>query len=86
MSVVIPTRQPLLTPPSACDSCTRTLSKKTSLNSASPVSCRSGLIVMPGSFMSSRKYVMPLCLGRAGSVRASSIIQSANCANEVQTF
>ena len=29
---------------------------------------------------------MPLCFGAAGSVRASSIIQSAMCASEVHTF
>ena len=29
---------------------------------------------------------MPLCLGAAGSVRASSIIQSAMCASDVHTF
>ena len=29
---------------------------------------------------------MPLCLGAAGSVRASSIIQSATWASDVHTF
>jgi hypothetical protein len=86
MSVVSPTVQPLLTPPSTWLSWTRTLSKKTSLNSASPVSCRSGFTVTPGAFMSSRKYVMPLCFGASGSVRARSIIQSAMCASDVHTF
>ena len=55
ISVVRPTAQPLLTPPRIWLSCTRTLSKKTSLNSASPVICLSGLTVTPGNFMSRRK-------------------------------
>ena len=53
--VVSPTAQPLSSPPRICDSGIRTLSKYTSLNSASPVSCLSGFTVTPGLFMSSRK-------------------------------
>ena len=36
--------------------------------------------------MPTRKYVMPLCLGRSGSVRARQIAQSACAASEVHTF
>jgi len=50
----------------------RTSEKNTSLNSASPVICRSGRTSTPGAFMSTTKYVSPLCLGASGSVRASS--------------
>ncbi len=52
ISVVSPTCQPPLTSPSTCDSCTRTLSKNTSLNSGSPVICTSGRTVTPTSCMS----------------------------------
>ena len=55
MRVVSPTAQPLFSPPRICDSWIRTLSKYTSLNSASPVNCLSGFTVTPGVFMSRRK-------------------------------
>ena len=48
----------------------RTSVKKTSLNSASPVIWKSGRTSTPGAFMSTRKAVMPLCLGTSGLVRA----------------
>ena len=41
---------------------------------------RSGRMSMPGDFMSTRKYVMPLCFGASGSVRARQTPQSAQCA------
>lgn len=47
---------------------------------------RSGLTSTPSLFMSSRKYVMPLCFGALGSVRASSAPHCENCAAVVQIF
>ncbi len=41
---------------------------------------------MPGVFMSTRKYVMPLCLGASGSVRARHTPHAALCAADVHTF
>ncbi len=55
MSVVIPTAQPLLMPPSTFAAGTLTFSKNTSLNSASPVIWRSGRTDTPGECMSRRK-------------------------------
>jgi len=48
MSVVMATRQPSPTGPSRHASGTRAFSKNTSLNSASPVICRSGRTSTPG--------------------------------------
>ena len=50
---------------------TLTSVKKISLNSGSPVICRSGRTSTPGECMSTSRYVMPLCLGASGSVRTS---------------
>ena len=49
----------------------RTSVKKTSLNSASPVIWKSGRTSTPGACMSTRKAVIPLCLGTSGLVRAT---------------
>ena len=80
------TFQPPLTSPTTQSSGTNTLSRKTSLNSASPVISRSGRTSMPGEDMSTRKYVIPSCRGEPGSVRAMQIAQSACLASEVQIF
>ena len=66
ISVVRPTAQPLLTSPSTWRSCTRTLSKKTSLNSASPVICLSGFTVTPGVLHVEQEVRDALVLGRVG--------------------
>ena len=86
MSVVIATRQPSPSGPMRIESGTRTLSKNTSLNSASPVIWTSGRTVTPGDCMSTMKYVRPLCFGTEGSVRARSIPHFARWARLVQTF
>ena len=54
-SVVRATRQPPLTSPTTQSSGTKTSSRKTSLNMASPVISRSGRTSTPGEFMSTRK-------------------------------
>ena len=70
VSVVFATVQPWLTPPSTLACGTRALSMKTSLKTASPVISRSGRTSTPGWRIGNRKYVMPWCFGRSGSVRA----------------
>ena len=55
MRVVMATRQPSPAGPTRIESGTRTLSKNTSLNSASPVICTSGRTSTPGACMSSTK-------------------------------
>ncbi len=84
--VVRATAQPWPTAPSRWLSGMRTPVRKTSLNSASPVIWRSGRTSTPGACMSQRKYVMPWCLGSAGSVRAIRMAQRAVWALEVHTF
>ena len=64
MSVVSATFQPLPTPPTTFSSGIRASSMKSSLNSASPVICRSGRTWTSACSMSIRKYVRPLCLAR----------------------
>ena len=68
--------QPSSTSPIRHRSGMTTSVKKTSLNSASPVICRSGLTSTPGDDMSRMKHVMPLWRGRS-DVRARS---RPNCA------
>ena len=65
-------RQPSFTGPSVLVTGTRTSVKKISLNSLSPVIVTSGRTSTPGSVMSTRRQVMPLCLGTSGSVRTRS--------------
>ena len=60
------TRQPSLTSPTTLATGTRTSSRKTSLKWESPVICRSGRTVMPGTCMSTMSMVMPSRLGRPG--------------------
>lgn len=55
ISVVVETFQPSPTAPSRCSSGIRTSVRKTSLNSASPVICRSGRTSTPGAVMSQMK-------------------------------
>src|SRR5215510_8360937 len=84
--VVMATLHPSLILPTTLTAGTRTFSRNTSLNSASPVICRRGRMVMPGVFMSTRRNVMPLCLATVGSVRTRKKPQSATCAMLVHTF
>src|SRR5207249_3562048 len=58
-SVVTATCQPWPSSPSRFDTGTSTSSKKISLNSASPVICRSGRTSTPGACMSTIRYVSP---------------------------
>ncbi len=60
--------------------------KNTSLNSASPVIWRSGLVSTPGPFMSTTNAVSPACLTASGSVRTTSRPHLEMCASVVQTF
>ena len=68
-SVARATVQPWSTAPTTSSSGTNTSSKKTSLNSESPVSIPSGRTSTPGAFMSITIVVMPACLGTSGLVR-----------------
>ena len=86
ISVVVATFQPSPTSPIRSVSGIATSVRKTSLNSASPVACRSGLTSTPGTVMSQAKYVSPWCLGTSGSVRATSSARLARCADDVHTF
>ena len=83
---MIATPQPSLTLPTTLAAGTRTFSRNTSLNSASPVIWRSGRMEMPGVFMSTRMNVMPLCLAPLASVRTRKKPHSATWAMLVQTF
>lgn len=63
------TVQPWLGVPTTSASGTKTSEKNTSLNSESPVVCRSGRTSTPGCFMSMTTMVTPECFGASGSVR-----------------
>ena len=76
-SVVVAIYQPRFSSPSRQFVGTRTFSKKTSLKPWLFIMSMSGRVLMPGVFMSTRKYEMPLCFGASKSVRAMRIIQSA---------
>ena len=56
------------------------------MNISRPVISRSGRISIPELFISTRKYVSPLCFGTVASVRARQMAQSAFLASDVQTF
>ena len=86
MRVVTATFQPSPSPPMRAVSGTCTSVKKTSLNSASPVIWNSGRTSTPGAFMSTRKAVMPLCLGTSGFVRAMISPNDEMWARVVHTF
>ncbi|COY74660.1 Uncharacterised protein [Mycobacterium tuberculosis] len=60
--------------------------KNTSLNSESPVICRSGRTSTPGANMSMITVVMPACLGASGSVRTVARPRAQYCAPLVHTF
>jgi len=60
--------------------------RNTSLKWDSPVIWRNGRTSMPGVAMSTRKYVIPRCLGASGSVRASRMPWWLVSAFEVHTF
>src|SRR5439155_711524 len=72
--------QPAPGAPTIISAGTRTSSKKTSENSASPVICLKGRTVMPGLLMSTRSRLIPWCFGAAGSVRQRRKHQSATSA------
>ncbi len=85
-SSAVAMRQPSFRSPTIQSAGTRASSKKTSLNSATPVIWRSGRTVTPGWRIGITSMVMPRCLGTSGSVRASSTAKSVCCAPEVHTF
>ena len=85
-SVPIATRHPLLTPPTTRSALVRASLKKTSLNSAEPVSCFSGFTSMPGWRIGQSRYDRPLCFGASASVRQTTKHQSERWASVVQTF
>ena len=86
IKVVNAARQPSPTSPTRYASGTRVSVMYTSLNSASPVICRKGRTSTPLARMSRAKYVIPLCFGASGSVRATSMPQSARWASVFHTF
>lgn len=86
ISVVRTTRHPSPIAPRREASGPRTSERKTSLNSASPVSWNKGRGSTPAACMSSTKYVRPRCRGNSGSVRAIRRPQRARCPSVVQTF
>jgi hypothetical protein len=77
---VLATFHPALSSPMMFSFGTATLSKNVSLNSALPVICFSGRIVIPGARMSTMRQLIPRCIGASESVRASKIPNDANCA------
>ena len=79
-SVARATRQPWPTSPTTPSSGTNTSSKNTSLNSASPVSSRSGRMSTPSLRRSTAIIVMPACFGPDASVRTVAKPQSERCA------
>ncbi|CAB4835623.1 unannotated protein [freshwater metagenome] len=86
INVVSDTRQPSPGAPSISRSGTLVSVKNTSLNSASPVICRSGSTSTPGACMSTTKAVSPACLTASGLVRTTSRPQRDRCASVVHTF
>ena len=86
ISVVLPTLQPLLSPPMRALSATRASSMNTSLNRARPVISVRGRTSTPGWSMAKANHEMPACLGWSGSVRASSMPMSETWPPEVHTF
>lgn len=82
------TRQPLPSPPTRWSGSARAPSKKTSLNSLVPVSCRIGRTstLPPGWSIGTRRRERPWWRCEPDSVRASTKHQSASWAYEVQIF
>src|SRR5206468_902003 len=86
ISVVMATPQPPPTPPSRWPSGMRVSVKYTSLKCEAPEICLMRRVSMPGDFIDRKKNVSPLCLPACGSLRATRMAQSAQCAPEVQIF
>ena len=86
MSVVMPTAQPLPTSPRMLSSGTRTFVEEhlVELGVAGDLAERAHRDA--GRVHVEQEVGDALVLGRVGSVRASSIIQSAMCASDVHTF
>ena len=80
------TAHPPSTSPTMSSARARAPSKKTSLNSAVPVTCRIGRISMPSWSIGTRKKLMPLCLGASRFVRASTKHHCDHWASDVHTF
>ena len=69
--VELATDQPLPASPTSCSSGTKTSSRRTSLNSASPVIWTRGRTSTPSACMSTTRQEIPCCrLGASGSLRA----------------
>ena len=77
LRVLVATAQPPSSGPSSAEAGTRTSSRNTSANSASPVRVRSGRALDPGERMSTTRQEMPWCLATSGLVRTKSAHQSA---------
>ena len=86
ISVTWVTPHPPFTSPTTFSAGMCTSVRNVSLKCATPVIWRSGRTSTPSERMSTRKYVMPRCLGTSQSVRARRMPQSATCAKEFQTF
>ena len=80
------TRQPSPGEPATLPAGVRASSKNTSLNSAVPVICTIGRILMPGWRTGTSRQDRPRWRSAPGSVRASRKHQSAMCAIEVHIF
>ncbi len=80
------TRQPSFSGPMTLPTGTSTSSRKTSLNSLSPVIWRSGRISTPFAVIGTASIEMPLWFGALGSVRTSAMPQSAKRAYDDHTF
>ena len=65
------TRHPSFSSPTLLATGTRTSSRNTSENSASPRIVSSGRISIPGVSMGTITHEIPRCLGASGSVRTS---------------
>ena len=80
------TAHPLFISPTTFSAGIRTSLKNTSLKWAEPLMVRIGRGSTPGVAKSTKKKVIPLCLGALASVRASRIPQSDRWAEEFHTF
>ena len=82
----IATCQPLPGVETRFSAAVRAPSKKVSLNSASPLICRIGRIVIPGWSIGMRRKVRPFGPFDPSSLRVTTKIQSQICARLVQIF
>ncbi len=85
-SRVLPTAQPLLTPPSTASLGQLALVKKTSLKWSWRTMLVIGRTSTPGWSIGTRRNEIPLCLGTSGSVRARTKTMLARWPLEVQIF